>query len=71
VTASYPATFSQTLQKTQAWLRDLSEELGWEDEHKAYLALRAVFKLLSRRITKGEIEDIKHVLPKELASLWP
>jgi uncharacterized protein (DUF2267 family) len=32
---------------------------------------RAVFTLLGRRITEGEIEDIKHVLPAEIRSLWP
>jgi uncharacterized protein (DUF2267 family) len=31
---------------------------------------RAVFKVLSRRITEGEIEDVKHLLPSALRSLW-
>jgi uncharacterized protein (DUF2267 family) len=34
-------------------------------------ATRAVFKLLDRQISKGEIEDIKHILPKPLQKLWP
>jgi uncharacterized protein (DUF2267 family) len=133
--------FSNTLQKTHIWLKDLAEELRWEDQHQAYLGLRAtlhalrdrltveeaahlgaqlpmlvrgfyydgwspagkpvkerhkeefcahvqqyftreedidaekivrgVFKMLSRRITEGEIEDIKHILPPELRELWP
>jgi uncharacterized protein (DUF2267 family) len=133
--------FSNTLQKTHLWLKDLAEELRWEDQHQAYLALRAtlhalrdrltvdeaahlgaqlpmlirgfyyegwspagkpvrerhkeefcahvkayfqreedidaekivrgVFKMLSRRITAGEIEDIKHIMPPELRQLWP
>jgi uncharacterized protein (DUF2267 family) len=32
--------------------------------------VRAVFKLLSKHITKGEIDDIKHTLPTELRGLW-
>lgn len=32
--------------------------------------VRAVFRLLAQRITTGEIEDIKHLLPKELRGLW-
>lgn len=32
---------------------------------------RAVFKLLRHRISKGETDDIKSILPKELAELWP
>jgi uncharacterized protein (DUF2267 family) len=37
----------------------------------AELVARAVFKMLSFRISKGEIEDIKGILPKELSDLWP
>ncbi len=32
---------------------------------------RAVLKLLAKRITAGEIEDIQHLLPRELRALWP
>jgi uncharacterized protein (DUF2267 family) len=133
--------FSNTLQKTHLWLKDVAEELHWEDQQRAYLALRAtlhalrdrltveeavhlgaqlpmlvrgfyyegwspagkpvkerhqeqfcahvkehftreedldaekivraVFRVLSQRVTEGEIEDIKHILPPELRELWP
>jgi uncharacterized protein (DUF2267 family) len=133
--------FDTTLQKTNSWLKDLMEELGWSDRHRAYLALRAtlhalrdrltveevaqlgaqlpmlirgfyyegwdptnkplrvrhreqflerilqafrrddgidpekvapaVFTVLEKRVTEGEIEDVKHVLPAELRDLWP
>ena len=33
--------------------------------------VRGVFKFLSKRITEGEIEDIKQILPPELRELWP
>lgn len=33
--------------------------------------MRAVFRVLTRHITKGEIDDVKHVLPKSLQELWP
>jgi uncharacterized protein (DUF2267 family) len=132
--------FGNTLQKTHLWLDDLMAELGWQDRHKAYLALRAVlhtlrdrltveetahlgaqlpmlirgfyyegwdpsgkplkerhreeflghiknyfqnderivpekvvravFKVLTKRISDGEIEDVKQVLPAELRVLW-
>jgi uncharacterized protein (DUF2267 family) len=32
---------------------------------------QAVFTVLARRVTEGEIEDVKHVLPPEIRSLWP
>ena len=134
-------SFSNTFQKTHEWLRELMRELDWQDEHKAYLALRsvlhalrdrltveeasqlgaqlpmlvrgfyyegwtptgkpvkerhqeqflghirepfrndekvvpeklarAVFRLLSSHISRGEIDDVKHTLPAELRTLWP
>jgi uncharacterized protein (DUF2267 family) len=130
------------MQKTQVWLNDLMQELGWENQpHKAYLALRtvlhalrdrltveeaiqlgaqlpmlvrgfyyegwtlkkkphkerhkeqfldhvreafrddvtvnpqqvvrAVFRVLQRHTSPGEIDDVKHVMPKSLQELWP
>lgn len=134
-------TFQSTLQKTNLWLGELGQELGWDDSRRAYRALRAtlhalrdrltveetahlgaqlpmlirgiyyegwnptgkplkerhieeflghiedelnpdleanpedvargVFRLLSRRISAGEVQDIKHVLPRPLRTLWP
>ena len=133
--------FDRTVHKTNNWLNELMEVLGWHDRHKAYLALRvtlhalrdrltveemaqlaaqlpmlirgfyyegwdptgkplkerskeeflarieeyfssddpvdpeqvarAVFTVLSNRVTEGEIEDVKHVLPAEIEGLWP
>jgi uncharacterized protein (DUF2267 family) len=31
----------------------------------------AVFTVLAERISAGEIEDVKHILPAELRELWP
>jgi uncharacterized protein (DUF2267 family) len=33
--------------------------------------VRAVFKMLYHRISRGEIEDVQSILPRELVSLWP
>ena len=133
--------FDTTVQKTNIWLNDLMEILGWDSKQKAYLALRvvlhalrdrltveevaqfsaqlpmlirgffyegwdptgkplrerhkeqflarirqevredsridaehvarAVFAVLAKRITEGEIEDIEHVLPADIRELWP
>jgi uncharacterized protein (DUF2267 family) len=133
--------FDRTIHKTNSWLNELMEILGWHDKHKAYLALRvtlhalrdrliieevaqlaaqlpmlvrgfyyegwdptgkpikerrkesflariegyfsddesvdpeqvarAVFAVLEHRVTEGEIEDLKHILPAELRELWP
>jgi uncharacterized protein (DUF2267 family) len=132
--------FDTTLHKTNSWLNELMQVLGWQDRHKAYMALRAtlhalrdrltveevaqlgaqlpmlirgfyyegwdptgkplrirqkeqflarieqefrgndridpervaraVFTVLANRVTEGEIEDVKHVLPAEIRDLW-
>ena len=33
--------------------------------------VRAVFALLSEKITAGEIEKVRHALPADLRALWP
>jgi uncharacterized protein (DUF2267 family) len=33
--------------------------------------VREVFKLLARRISSGEIADVKAMLPPEIRALWP
>ena len=133
--------FDKTLETTNNWLKDMMFELGVEDRHKTYEALkavlhnlrdrlnpgeasdlgaqlpllirgmyyegwnpsqtpvkirneqeflsgikdrlppkpaldtervaRAVFKLLAHRVSEGEVQDIKDMLPKEIAGLWP
>jgi uncharacterized protein (DUF2267 family) len=136
--------FDRTIHKTNTWLKDLMEIMGWDSRHGAYSALRAtlhalrdrmpavevaqlgaqlpmlvrgfyyegwsptgkpikerheehflawiaqelrsndfadpidaeriargVFQVLSMRVSGGEIEDVKHLLPKELRHLWP
>jgi uncharacterized protein (DUF2267 family) len=136
--------FDRTIHKTNTWLKDLMESMGWESRQKAYSAMRAtlhalrdrmpveevaqlgaqlpmlirgfyyegwdptgkplkerheeqflaritqelrrndfidlidaeriargVFRVLSMRVTEGEIEDVKHLMPKELQHLWP
>ena len=35
------------------------------------LVVRAVFLVIANRISEGEIEDIEHVLPKDIRELWP
>ena len=35
------------------------------------MVARAVFRLLDRKITDGEIEDIQHLLPGAVLDLWP
>ena len=42
-----------------------------EPASNAEVVTRAVFRLLERKSTEGEIDDIRHILPKGLLDLWP
>ena len=35
------------------------------------LAIMAVFQLLTKKITEGEIEDVRHCLSEEIRNIWP
>jgi uncharacterized protein (DUF2267 family) len=41
------------------------------DAYDSRQVVTAVFTLLANRISEGEIEDVKQVLPSELRELWP
>ena len=51
-----------------AHIRDAFREDERIDSEKV---VRAVFKVLSQRVTEGEISDVKHLLPAALRKLWP
>jgi len=42
-----------------------------EDTSTAETITRAVFRLLERKATDGEIEEVSHLMPKGLRDLWP
>jgi len=46
--------FDTTVQKTNIWLRDIMQELGWEDRHKTYVGLRTTLHALRDRLTPEE-----------------
>ena len=55
--------FDATLQKTSEWLRETMEELGSDDRHLAYLALRTVLHTLRDRLPVNEAVDLGAQLP--------
>jgi uncharacterized protein (DUF2267 family) len=56
--------------RLEQFLEHVTKALKNEDVRPEKV-VRAVFRLLARHISRGEIEDIKHVLPSELHALWP
>ena len=55
--------FDTTLHKTHAWINDLREELGAENDHQAYAALRAVLHALRDRLTIDETAHLAAQMP--------
>jgi uncharacterized protein (DUF2267 family) len=65
-----PADKPLTERKKEAFLSHISEafrDFAIDPEQ----VVRAVFQVLTDHMTIGEIEGIKHCLPREIRSLWP
>ena len=58
-----PEVFATTLQKTNAWIHQLSRLLGWDDYQKAYHGLRAVLRVLRDRLPVAEAAHFGAQLP--------
>jgi uncharacterized protein (DUF2267 family) len=59
------------LRKREEFLARIEQELWSDDRIGPEEAARAVFALLSQRVTEGEIEDVKHLLTADIRDLWP
>jgi uncharacterized protein (DUF2267 family) len=55
--------FGRTLQKTQAWLNELGDELDWDHPAELLAALRAALHALRDRLTVGEAAQLGAQLP--------
>jgi uncharacterized protein (DUF2267 family) len=57
------AVFDTTLQKTNEWLHDIDDELGWNSRHKAYQALRGVLHVVRDHMPMNEAVKLGSQLP--------
>src|SRR5262245_60900016 len=55
--------FDRTLHKTNIWIKNLMEILGWADRQQAYAALRATLHALRDRLTIEEAAQLSAQLP--------
>lgn len=62
--------FDTTMHKTHTWLNDIMQELGWEDRHKAYLALRTTLHALRDRLSVEETAQLGAQLPMLIRGLY-
>lgn len=56
----------------EEFLLRVEEQLtGGASELDPEVVVRAIFQILTRRISRGEIEQVEQTLPKDLRDLWP
>lgn len=59
-----------TLQKTNIWLNDLTEQGGFSDQSQAYSALRSVLHALRDRLTVDEAAHLAAQMPMLIRGLF-
>jgi uncharacterized protein (DUF2267 family) len=64
-----PADKPLKQRKQEAFVSQIAEGLR-DPDIDADLVARAVFQVLTDHLTIGEVEGIKHCLPKEIRELW-
>ncbi len=57
------SAFDRTLHTTNVWLNDLMGQMGWQDKHRAYHALRAVLHALRDRLPVDHTSALGAQLP--------
>jgi len=64
------APIESSIHTTNTWLKELLEELGWDDRQQAYRALAAVLHALRDRLTVTEAADLGAQLPMLIRGLY-
>jgi uncharacterized protein (DUF2267 family) len=62
--------FDRTVQKTNLWLKELMQDLGWQDRSLAYAGLKACFHALRDVITLEESAQFAAQLPTLLRGMY-
>lgn len=66
-----PANKPETYRSQEEFLNRVNEELDAVGGFDPEAATRVVFSLLNKKVEAGEIEDVQHMLPSSIRSLWP
>lgn len=63
-------TFDASLETTRGWLRDVQEQMGLDDEQRAFRVVRAVLQTLRDRLTIEEAAEFAAQLPMLLQGVY-
>lgn len=66
-----PSTTPKRERHREQFLEHVSEAFPRGSEIDAEAIVRGVFAVLARKISEGEIEDVKGMMPQEVRELWP
>ena len=62
--------FDTTLEKTNEWLNEINDELGWDTKHAAYTALRSTLHALRDRLPVNEAAHLGAQLPMLIRGIY-
>jgi uncharacterized protein (DUF2267 family) len=54
----------------EQFLARIERELRGDEHLDPAQVARSVFEVMQRRVTEGEIEDVRHMLPSKIRELW-
>ena len=63
MTDSHISVFDSTLHKTHHWLEEIMKDMGWQDQQRAYVALRATLHALRDRLPTKNAINLSAQLP--------
>lgn len=64
------SVFENTYTKTNNWLCEISSELDWDDQEKAFKALRVVLHTLRDQLPIKEVTDLSAQLPMLVRGMY-
>lgn len=62
--------FDATISKANLWIKEVMQELGWEDRHKAYMGLRLTLHAVRDRLAPDDMAHFGAQLPMLLRGLY-
>lgn len=65
-----PANKPETFRDRNEWLQRVSTELGKVGGQNPENATRAVFRVINRHVTIGEVDDVRQMLPSTIRDMW-
>ena len=56
--------------KREEFLQHVADQFRGDSSADPEQITRVVFKVVAKHVTEGEIDDVKHALPKSIRTLW-